>query len=206
MDEKDLPPEEVQEKIIEGTALVRKPSRFRRFRRSFIAGDAQSVSEHVFWNLVVPGLQNVASELSSTFVDMMIYGEKRPRIPGQYGGVPIQGPGSTTKVNYTSISQGGRLVQSQQHHAPAIPVRQKLNPNEIIVNNVTEAEIVITALIDKIARFKIVTVATLYTMIGESGDMLDHKWGWTDLSEASWKRLGSGAVLLLLPPPVDLTA
>lgn len=197
----EVPPEvnDQIEKIIDGTAIIRKPSGFRRFRRSFIAGDASTVGEHVFWNLLIPSAKDALSDMAATFIDMMIYGEKRNRL----GSGPIQGPGSTSKINYGGISSANRVQLSPQHDysQPAIPHR--LDPTQITMPSRPAADKVIEQMFDRLTNYKVVTVAELYRMLGHSPDYTDNKWGWTDLSAATIRR-HRGDVQILLPQPEDL--
>jgi hypothetical protein len=198
---KSVPPEVEQEieKIIEGEATVRKPSRRSRLRQSFIAGDASSVGEHVFWNLLIPAAKDALSDMGSTFIDMMIYGEKRHRTNP---GAPASGPGSTSRINYGGISTGSRLVLGPSQNNPVVE-HQRFSPNEIVVSTRAEAEGIITKMFEVLEKYHVVTVANLYAMVGVSSDYLDSKWGWNNLDSADVKRVRDG-VLLVLPPPQDL--
>lgn len=204
--QKNVPPEvEAQiDKIIEGQATVRKPSGWKRFRQSFIAGDASSVGEHVLWNLLIPSAKDALSDMASTFIDMMIYGEKRNRFGA--GGTPTTGFGSTSRMNYGGISTGSRLVSGPaQHSGPILePSRQRYNPNEIIVSTRAEADGIISKMFEVLEKYHVVTVANLYSMIGVSSDYLDSKYGWTNLDSADVRRVRDG-VLLVLPTPVDIS-
>lgn len=198
----DIPKEEeIQiEKIISGEAVIQKPSGFKRLRRSFIAGDASSVGEHVFWNLLIPSAKDALSDMGSTFIDMMIYGEKRNRVPRH---IPQQGVGSNSRINYGNIStSGSRLVlgPSQSIHEPEQP---RFTPNDIVVGTRAEAEGIITKMFEVLDRYGLVTVANLYSMLGVTTNPMDSKWGWVNLSDSNVKRVSNG-YLLVLPVPTDL--
>lgn len=188
------------EKIIEGQAIVRKPSGWKRFRRSFIAGDATSVGEHVLWNLLIPAAKDALSDMGSTFIDMMIYGEKRNRFGG---GVPPNGPGSTSKFNYGAISSGNRIVMTPQNSPILEPQQHRLSPNEIVVPTRAEADSIISRMFEILETYGAVTVSNLYSLVGVSSEYTDSKFGWTDLGTADVKRVREG-VLLVLPVPQDL--
>ena len=200
--EPDISPEvEMQiEKIITGEAISRKPSGFRRLRKSFIGGDASSVSEHVIWNMLVPAAKETISEMGSTFIDMMIFGgEKRQRFGPT--STPQSGSGSTSKFNYTAISQGVTLSphQMQNELPPA------LNPNEIFVPTRAEAVGVITRMYEVLDKYGAVTVGNLYAMVGKSSNnYMDNAYGWTDLDGSDVKRVRGGIYLIVLPQPKDL--
>lgn len=188
------------EKIIEGDATVRKPSGWKRFRQSFIAGDASSVGEHVFWNLMLPAAQDAIADMARTFIEMMIYGYKRNRYSGP-GGPPVVGFGSTSKFNYSGISSGSRQISGPG--APAMEPHQRFSPNDIIVATRAEADGIISRMFEILEEYHAVTVANLYALVGVSADYMDHKYGWTNLDSADVRRVREG-VLLVLPPPQDL--
>jgi hypothetical protein len=185
------------EKIISGEATVRKPSGLKRFRSSFIAGDASSVGEHVFWNLAVPAARDALSETLSAIIHGMIYGERPSRGSGGTG-APATGPGSTSKMNYSSMSSGVALSPAASHDVP-----KRINPNEIYVRTHAEADAIIAKMFDVLERFKVVSLADLYMMIGHSPNQIDYKWGWKNLDSADVRRDRHG-VRLVLPNPQDL--
>ena len=168
----DIPPDvEMQiEKIISGEATVRKPSGFKRFRRSFIAGDASSVGEHVFWNLLLPAAQDAVLDMGQTFLEMVIKGDKSFRPRGT--GAPATGPGSTSRINYGGISSGGRVAIAA---ASAIEPQQKINPNDIYLPTRAEADRVINKMFEILEKYQAVTVANLNSLIGQSSDYMDSK-------------------------------
>lgn len=201
----EVQPEEVHiDKIITDGVGVSKPSRIKRFRRSFIAGDASSVGEYVLWNLLLPAAKDAVSNVGSTFIDMMIYGERRGQLP--HRGVPTQGLGSTSKINYGSVSSGtpgSRLVLTPSQ-TPQDATQGRFSPNDITVPTRAQAEAIITKMFEVLEKYNVVTVANLYSMVGISPDYMDSKWGWTNLDSADIKRLRGGDNLLVLPPPTDL--
>lgn len=188
------------EKIITGEAISRKPSGFRRLRKSFIGGDATSVSEHVLWNMLVPAAKDTLAEMCSTFVEMMIFGEKRSR-PSNVN-VPTHGNGSTSKFNYAGVNSGKAVILNQNVN-DSVPGRY--NPNEIIVGTRAEALGVIERMFEILEKYNAVTVTNLYTLVGRtSSNYMDNSWGWTDLGDADVRRVRGGGNLIVLPQPKDL--
>lgn len=199
------PPDEKQiEKVITGEVITRRPSGLRRFRRSFIAGDASSVGDHVFWNLLVPAAQDAVLDMGQTFLEMLIKGERgssRLRNPA----APQQGRGSTSQINYgglSSGSSGSRLVIPPTNHALGVN-NGRFSPNEIILSSRAEAEGLIRRLFEVLEKYPVVTVRDLYSMVGVTADYTDDRWGWSNLDGADVKRVRDG-VLLVLPPPEEL--
>ena len=198
---KQKPKESVDEeieKIIDGSARISKPTGMTRLRRSFIAGDASSVGDHVFWNLLIPSAQDAVAEMLSTFVDMMIYGEKRGRVTRP--GVPAVGTGSTSRVNYSGV---GTVARAAINPAMTQPVVERLDPTRIMVNSRAEAEVVLGKMIEYVDQYGAVTVAQLYRMLGHTPEYTDNKWGWTNLDSADFRR-HRHEVRIILPTPQDL--
>lgn len=203
MDESQQPEDIEIEKIVTGEVTIRKPSRWKKFRQSFIAGDATSVGEHVFWNLMLPAAQDALADMGRTFIEMMIFGDRRSRFGNPR--TPVSGPGSTSRINYGGMSNGGQriVLTPNQNNISQEPTHVRFNPNEIIVSSRSEAETIINKMVEVIEKYNSVSVAHLYSMVGVSADYMDHKWGWTNLNHADVRRV-NGGVLLVLPRPQDL--
>lgn len=71
------------------------------------------------------------------------------------------------------------------------------NFDEIILESRAEAETVLERLIDTIDTFDVATVSDLYDLVGISGSFVDSQWGWTDLRDASLRRVRDGYLLNL---------
>lgn len=190
------------EAVVTDGVKVSKPTRWRRFRRSFIAGDASSVGEHIFWNLMIPSAKDALFDAGSTFLDMMIFGEKRHVRSSGPSNVPTQGIGSTSKINYGTVMTGNNVTIPPNQHQLNAP-QGRFSPNDIVVPTRAQAESILAKMFETLERYNAVTVANLYSTVGVTADYLDHKWGWTNLDSADVKRVRNG-VLLVLPPPTDL--
>jgi hypothetical protein len=195
---KAVPPEVEREieKVISGNATFKKPSGFKRFRQSFIAGDASSVREHLFWNVMIPRGQDLVSELLNLTFDMMIYGEKRTRVPG-VGSVAARSTNST--ISYGAISTGAQTAPA----TPQFDPRARVSLDEIYVPTRAEADAIFIKLFETLEKYRVVTVAELYGMLGRSPSPVDYKWGWRDLSQADIRRRG-GLTHLIFPAPEDI--
>lgn len=200
----EVPPEVDKqiEKIITGEAVVRRPSGFKRFRKTFIAGDSRTVADHVFWGLLVPSAKDAIVDMGQTFVEMMILGDRRPGRSSS-GNSPQQGSGSTSRFNYNGISTGSRLVLGSQSHAPAPKEQGRYHPNEVVLGTRAEAEAVFESLFEKLEKYGSVTVADFYRTVGATANYMDDRWGWKNLDDADVKRVRDG-VLLVLPNPEAL--
>jgi hypothetical protein len=76
--------------------------------------------------------------------------------------------------------------------------------DEIIIPSRQEAEEVLDRMFDLVSKYDSATVADLYELTGLNSSHTDHKWGWTDLRDASVGRVRGGGYLLNLPEPQSL--
>ena len=200
----DLDNEKGITSLVDGEATFHKPSGFRRLRRSFIRGDATTVSEHIIWNLLIPAAKDTVADMGATFIDMMIFGERRtPRGISSGHVAPNQGPGSTSRFNYGGITSGSPLVLGQ-HSAPQDDYENQIIPNQVVVGHRSEADAIINKMQDLIVRYTAVSVADLYRMANRTPNYMDDRWGWTSLEGYKLKRVPHG-VLLDLPEPKDIS-
>jgi hypothetical protein len=191
--------------LIDGEARIVKPSGMKRLRRSFIGGDATTVTEHIIWNLLIPAAKDTVADMGATFIDMMIFGQRRT-VRGIGGGHvnPTQN-GSSSRYNYSGVSNGGGspLILGQ-NSAPQDDSPARTSPSQVIVPNRHDAEAIAQKMQETIEKYTAVSVADLYRMVGKSPNYMDDKWGWTSLEGANLKRVPDG-VLLDLPEPKDIS-
>jgi hypothetical protein len=192
--------------MIDGEARLVKPSGFRRLRRSFIGGDATSVTEHIVWNLLIPAAKDTVADMGATFIDMMIFGQRRSVrgvSPGSHM-VPTQN-GVPSRYNYNGITNGGGspLVLGQ-NSAPQEDFAPRTSPSQVVVPTRNDAERIAAKMQEIINQYTAVSVADLYRMVNRSPNYMDDKWGWTSIEGANLKRVGDG-VLLDLPEPKDIS-
>ncbi len=190
--------------LVDGEATLRKPSMGRRLRRSFIGGDANTVTEHIIWNLLIPAAKDTVADMGATFIDMMIFGQRRtPRgIPSGHA-TPNQGNGNNSRFNYGGITSGSPLILGQ-HSAPQEEYSAPVIPNQIVVNNKHEADAIVAKMQELIERYTAVSVADVYRMVNRTPNYMDDKWGWQSLEGTRLKR-DRGGVLLDLPEPRDIS-
>jgi hypothetical protein len=193
-------PDEPQklERVTSAEAVRRKRSLGRRFRETFIGGDARTAAEHTMMEVVVPAIKDTLAEALQSGIERLIYGESRPR--------SRRTPGPTTydnvgRVNYQQMSSPPPRSQSNMLSRRA---RARHNFDEIVIQNRQDANEVIDQLFDVLSRYGSVPVASLYELTGLESSHMDYKWGWTDLRGAKATRLSDGRFLLDLPEPQQL--
>ena len=189
------PPRQL-EKIIEGTATVRKKPWWKRAARSMIAEDATSVGDYMLTDIIVPAVKNLIADLVQSSTNRVLFGSTR-RGRG-LGGIRGETIGSSVRTRYDRMAEeprGGRSLTREQ--------RARHDFDEITVDHREEAIAAIEAMAEYIEEYGAVSVAHLYTLMGVTGSYADQRWGWTDLSTADVKQ-DRGGWLLDLPQPEPL--
>lgn len=175
-------------------ARRRKPLR-KQLAKTFVAGDARSVFQHVVLDVLIPAAKDMISDAGREGIDRLIYGESRRR-----GSTPPQS-GPTGYVSYNRYSPVTRQPSAQR--AMSRQARSKHDFDEIVLSERVEAESVIDQLYEVVSRYGVVSVADLYEMVGISSTHVDNRWGWQDLHGAGVTRV-RGGFLLDLPEPEPL--
>lgn len=194
------------EKVVTGEVVSRKKPFFRRMSGNFFANRADVVSEHVFWNVLVPAAKNMVADGASSFVDRLIFGEgSSPR--GQASSVRniignSIGTYGSQNVPYNRVGNpipGSKAQPSMSHRG-----RATHDFKEILIPTRVEAEAVLDQMFKLCVEYNSVTVADLYESCGITPNYTDDKYGWTDIRGSGILRVRDGFVLdLPQPTPLD---
>lgn len=186
---KNVSEREPVEKIVEGKVMSRKPPLWKRFSRSMLAEDAGNVGEYILTDVIIPATKNLIVDMVGQSIERILFGTSRGRIRRSPLGMSLR-----DQVNY------GKFSSDREPRRMSREARARHDFNEIVLENRTEAIEVVEELINQIARYGAVTVATLYDLVGTTGSFADQRWGWTDLSTADVRQV-PGGFLLDLPAP-----
>lgn len=176
-------------KIISGTAVQQKKTVGRKLADVFVGEDVGNVRQYLFNDVLIPAAKNTLSEMVSSGIDMLLFGQKQSRNTTRTGNRSV--------VNYSSISE------SRRNHAPqsrSIRARTMQNFGDIRLSSRGEAEDVLSLLVDFISDYGMATVADLYDMVGITSEFTDNKYGWVNLSKAE-VRITRDGYILDLPVP-----
>lgn len=206
IDKPVVPAEEevVLKPVITGKVVRRKKPLGRRFLDTFFAGEG--VFAYLFRDVLVPALQDTATNMVTQGIEKAIYGEVRSH------GRPVRGASSIVgSRNYTSYDRPSTIIRSSSP-APAAgpPMRRpssqpsSMDIGEIILDDYNQAQIVAEKLLEAIQQYGCVTVANLNELLRTSSTVTDYKYGWEDLSMLQIKRVRGGGYMLDLPMPEDL--
>lgn len=189
---KGAPEKQRVERVVHGEVTTRKPSFGKRLRESLFPGHAETVSEYVIWDVLIPSAKDVIADMASSFLERMLFGETRPA-----GMRASQRGGGSSRMNYNRMSSGSVPTspyrQDPRQSAPRSANMQSFD--DIVLPTRAEAEKVLGAMMARIHEYQAVTVADLYELVGLTGDYTAQDWGWTDLTNVGISRIRNGYVL-----------
>lgn len=168
---------------------VKKKSLGKRIAETFTGDDMQSVGQYLLFEVFIPAAKNLIVEATEQGIQRMLYGDTRPRSSGHR-------PGYTSYNNIRSSSARTSTIR-QEPRTMSRSAQATHNFDEIVLESRAEAETVLERLIDTIDTFDVATVSDLYDLVGISGSFVDSQWGWTDLRDASLRRVRDGYLLNL---------
>lgn len=182
------------EKIVSGTVKIKKQPFHKRIMSRFIADDAQSIGDFVIDEFVIPGLKNLFRDTFVGSLDRALYGTSRARGRGTVG------ERGSLRTRYDLIGEGraeerGRSLSRES--------RARHDFDDVVLGSYQEAVEAIEAMIHRLDRYKSVSVADLYDLLGVTGSFADRRWGWYNLTGADVRQT-RGGFLLDLPRPEPL--
>jgi hypothetical protein len=185
------------ERVTSGEVIRKKKSLRRKFKETFIAGDAKSVLQYVVLDVALPAARELVAEIINAGTEKILFGESRRR------GSRYPQSGSAGYIAYNRMTQGptSRLTSAQR--VLSRQGRARHNFDEVVLESRTEAEEVIDRLFELVSQYGGASVEDLYELLGLTASHTDHKWGWTDLHGSGVSRVRDG-YLLDLPEPYPL--
>jgi hypothetical protein len=196
------PEPKVIQQVVTGEVIRKKPSLGKRFKETFIGGDAQSVWMYVAYDILIPAVKDTLSDAVSMGIERMLFGEGRSPSRRGRASSPYQ-PG---RVNYSSFSRPSSTPANRYQKEESRPMSRRArgshNFDEIVLETRAEAVEVVDRLIDLIDQYNVASVSDLYELLGVTSDFPDEKFGWYDLRAAKVSRTREGYLLDLPRPEV----
>lgn len=170
------------EKVISGTAKVRKKSELSKLKDTFISEDASKVKSYIFVDVLIPAIKKAVSDIVTNGIDMILYGEAGRSKKNS----------AASKVSYRSYYDRDR-DDRRQSPAP----RVGYSYDDVVVDTYGEAESVIDRMNEVIEMYGMVSVADFYELVDVKGNYTDNRYGWTNLRSAEPVRVKDGYVIRL---------
>jgi hypothetical protein len=180
-------PEKKVEKVATGKVTTRAKSAGKKWIDSYFEEDIEVVKKRIWQDVIFPKIQDA---LVTAFEILVYRGDSAPSRKG----TTRNGGG----VNYGSYYSGGTKSEPKRSTSPV--TRRSNDLDDFIFDTRSDAEDVLTQLVELTDVYGQATVADLMELAGVTGSFTDNNYGWTDLSSARVKRVRDG-YLLDLPRP-----
>ena len=175
------------EKVVSGTAKVKKKSEAKKFADVFITEDIENVKSYILMDVLVPAVKKAISDVVTNGIDMILYGES----------------GRTKKSSASKASYRNYYDRGKNDRGNSSGMRRAYDYDDIILDDRGEAEDVLERMYELIDTYDNVSVADYYDLLGVSSDYTDNKYGWTELPNSSVVRVKDG-YKIRLPKPMPL--
>lgn len=181
------------EKIVDGTAKLKKKSTTRKFADAFISEDVSNVKSYIFSDVLIPAAKKLVSDIVKDGIEMILYGGTGNR----------DRRSSTFRGDYVSYDKYSRRGDERRYRDERSN-RAGYSYDEIVLETKGDAEAVLDRLSELIDTYGQATVLDLYDIVGITGRYTDDKYGWMSIRNADSVRVRDG-YLLRLPKalPID---
>lgn len=181
-EEKEAENEKKVEKVVSGTAKVRKKNGARKLADVFVSEDAGNVKSYIIFDVVIPAIKDVLSNVVKDSVDMILFGGTSNR------------KRSSTNSSYISYNRYSDRRDDRRHDSRS-SYASRYSFDDIVVDTKGEAEDVLERMDELLDTYGMVTVADLCDLVGISCEYTDNKYGWTNLRNARTVRVRDGYML-----------
>lgn len=175
------------EKVIKGDATKQKKSVSKKVE-DFLKNDGRDIIMHILEKKIIPSIKNLVYDVFTGGISMLLYKDDK-------------GNGSTSffnnqnRINYGSFFYSNK--QSTTNHNITRSNATINTVDDIVISNKTDAELVLSQLVELIDMYGFAAVSDYYELLGFVGAHTDEKYGWNDLSTASVKRVQNGWTISL---------
>lgn len=177
-------------KVVTGSVEVRKKSALQ----TFFGDDLENVGSYILNDVVIPALKNTISEVVGNGIDMLLFGST-------YSGSGRR-RGRSSYVTYSSFGSryGKERDRDDRERSYQRTGRDRGRDLEsVIFDTRSDAEEVLSQLVDFVVDYGEATVADFYDLAGISGEFTDNKYGWESLDGARVERDTFGGYHIRFP-------
>lgn len=179
----------VIQQVTKGQIIKReKPLLIRMFGEN-----TNSIGNYILWDVLIPAAKNTITAIISDGIEMLMYGE------------PRKGGNIRRDRERSYVSYSGFYKDREHVHTDRISINKSRHRfDEIVLDRRSDAEEVLSNLVDLIDDYGIASVGDFYDLVGIDQEWADNKYGWDNLSRASIRRVREGYILEMPKPlPID---
>lgn len=181
-------------KVIKGKAVTKKKSIGKRIVDTFVDEDVEDVKGYIFFDVIIPMVKDVIVDAGIATLESIFYGTSGSRYSSRR---------NSGRTNYGKISTTSGRDRGRDRERSGVRGGARYSCEDVILDSKSDAEEVLSQLVDLIEDYGAASVADLYDMVGISGQFTDNYWGWRDLSSATTRRVRDG-YLIDLPKTINI--
>ena len=183
---KEKLPEKKVEKVVTGTAVVKKKTEMSKLKDVFISEDAKNVKSYILIDVLIPAAKKAISDIITNGIDMILYGETNHSRKNTIAG------GISYRSFYDKKDEPHKYGDTRY-------ARTTYTNDEVVIPSRGEAEEVLERMEELISTYGMATVADFYDLVGITCEYTDHKYGWTNIRNADIRRARDGGWIIKLP-------
>ena len=184
-EEKDQAPEKhITKKVIQGEAKVKK-SLGKRFIEAFAPSDIDSIKDYILTDVIVPAIKDAVNDAVTGALQMFLFN-------GVKGGSRRRSGGDRTSYSSFYEKGGNRNASNNNNSSSTLATSNWKNWRDITLESRADAEDVLLELKSICNRYGKATVGDLYDALGKPCEFTAYSYGWTNLDDASVRRLYRG--------------
>ena len=183
------------EKVTNGVVRVKKKSETRKFLDNLVGDQVQDIKSSIKNDYIIPAIRNTIWDVFTNTLDMILFGGS--------GGGRSRRRSASEKISYRSFYDD-RRSDSRRYDDRRERSRSGYDFDELVLESRGEAQAVLNAMDNMMDEYKIVSVADMYELVGETCPYTAYKYGWTNIRNAEIVRVYDGYVIKMPKPmPID---
>ena len=175
------------EKVTNGVVRVKKKSETRKCIDNLMGDQVQDIKSSIKNDYIIPAIRNTIWDVFTNTLDMILFGGT---------GGHARKRSTSEKISYRSYYDD-RRSDSRRYDDRRERSRNSYDLDELVLETRGEAQAVLNAMDNIMDEYKIVSVADMYDLIGETCPYTAYKYGWTNIRNAKPVRVGDGFMLEL---------
>jgi len=167
-----------------GVTKSRRSNIFKAARDEFISEDAPNIGSYIIYDILLPALRDMISDIGHGALDMAMGTETRRYDRRDYG--------RSSYISYDRYYDDRDRRKRDRDEERRARRRGDRDLDEMVFKYREDAEDVLDRMCDYIERYGDVPVSYFYDLCGETvpGDFTSDDWGWTNLSQAKVSKAG----------------